>query len=263
MVTAVKFWQNWKRKGLIVIGITLGVFAATFYWFDHTLAISDKFFGSSYYYIWTGGDINSRYIISANGFNIWIFLGRDPSSSSRIPFSLLWDNDFALNISPYDLGIAFYVAWSLFLLGTLIVIAKKLLRNSFVNPLETHPLLMAILFLYYGLSQLGFNVLLTGTHERYLYNGYPFLLLAGAWFFMKRLVFTWRLIGLTFLSAFIYGCFVFSIIGPLPGVFFAFSRHEFLASLHLFLLALLADAWFQIYLTQLNQPINQLAAMKK
>ncbi len=245
-ITAIKFWQHWQHKGLIWIGVVLAIFAATFYGFDHILSVSDKFFGSSYYYIWAGGDIDSRYIMSANGFNIWIFLGRDPSSSSRIPFDLLWDKD-VLSVSPYDLGIASYVIWSLFLLGILLVLAKKFLRESLVKPSETHPKFMAFLFLYYGLSQLGFNLLLTGTHERYLFTGYPFLLLAGSWFFTHRLVFSWQLLGLCFLSAFIYGCFVFSIIGPLPGIFFAFSRHEFLASLHLFLLVLLADAWIKIY----------------
>jgi hypothetical protein len=246
-VTAIKFWQNWQRKGLIWIGSALGIFVATFYSLDHILSISDKFFGSSYYYLFAGGDIDTRYIISANGFNLWMFLGRDPSSSSRIPFSLLWDKGFVLNMSPYDLGISLYLVWSLFLFGTTVMLAKKLLEESQINPSKFHPKLMTILFFYHGLSQLGFNVLLTGTHERYLYMGYPFLLLAGACFFTQQLVFSWRLISLCFLSAFVYGCFVFSVIGPLPGLFFAFSRHEFLATLHLFLLVLLAGAWLQTY----------------
>jgi hypothetical protein len=245
-ITAIKFWQNWQRKGMLWIAGALGIFATAFYCFDHILTISDKFFGSSYYYIWTGGDIDSRYIISANGFNIWMFLGRDPASSSRVPFSLLWNNDLAISMSPHDLGVLLYLAWSLFLLGTTGILAHKLLAESRITPNRIHPKLVAVLFLYHGLSHLGFNLLLTGTHERYLYTGYPFLLLAGAWFFTQRMGFSWRLIGLCFLSAFIYGCFVFSIIGPLPGIFFPFSRHEFLASLHLFLLVLLGDAWVQI-----------------
>jgi len=246
VVTTIKFWQKWQKKGAVYICAAIGVFFLVFYSLDHLLAVPKNFLGSSYYYIWTGGSSGHGNIISANGFNIWIFLGRDPASSSRIPFSLLWDKDAIFKVSPYDFGIALYLFWIIFLLVTTGWLTRKNSQEFNADPSSGEPKLMAVLFLYHGLSYLGFNVLLTGTHERYMYNGYPFLLFAIAWFLTQRLVFSWRITVFCFASAFIYGCFVFSIIGPLPGILFAFSRHEFLASIHLLLLILLADAWLQI-----------------
>lgn len=165
-------------------------------------------------------------------------------SSSREPIPLL----FNLSSTPHALGIGLYGVWMLFLLAALVRIGRTFLKkDNTVAFSHAQPAWIAILFLYHGLTYLGFNLLLTGTHERYMYIGYPFLLLAALWFLSQRVVFTQRLTVFCLFSAFVYGCFVFSIIGPLPGVFFAFRRHEFLASLHLFLLVLLADAWLQIW----------------
>jgi hypothetical protein len=106
-------------------------------------------------------------------------------------------------------------------------------------------MLLALLSLFHGLSHLGFNVFLSGTHERYLYLGYPFLLLAAAWFYGRRSVFSWRPTAFCFLSAAAYGGFVYGINRSLPQLLFALRRHEFLASIHLFLLIVLSDLWLQ------------------
>jgi hypothetical protein len=253
-VTILRFWQHWQFKGLLWIGVALGIFAVVFYSLDHILAVPDQFLGSSYYYVWAGGGSYQVKQISGNGFNIWIFLGRDMGSSSLAPFSLWSNQDFDLRVSPYHLGILLYLGWMLFLLGTAVDLVRQFLRESIATLSPIHPALIAVLFLYHGLSYLGFNLFLTGTHERYMYMGYPFLLLAAAWFLTQRLVFSWRLTAFCFSSAFIYGCFVFSVLGPLPGIFFAFKRHEFLASLHLFLLLLLLDAWLQVWRTRYKIP---------
>ena len=104
---------------------------------------------------------------------------------------------------------------------------------------------LALLSLLLGLTQLGFNVLLTGTHERYLFLGYPFLLLATFWFASRGSMAT-GLAVLTLAAAILNGIFVFGAMQPIPGTLFVVYSNAFQASLHLILLAALLDAWLRI-----------------
>ncbi|HEY5138409.1 MAG TPA: hypothetical protein VIJ25_03700, partial [Methylococcales bacterium] len=167
-VTILRFWQHWQSKGLLWIGVALGVFGVVFFSLDHILAVPDQFLGSSYYYVWAGSGSENGKLISGNGFNIWIFLGRDMGSSALTPFSLLSNKDFDLSVGPYYLGILLYLGWIMFLLGTSVGIVRQLFRERIATLSPIDPAIIAVLFLYHGLSYLGFNVLLTGTHERYL-----------------------------------------------------------------------------------------------
>jgi len=246
IITVIKFWQKHQIKGLGYIFAASVIFCVTLYNFDHIFSVPQGFLGSSYYYVWTGGVSNFGHYISGNGFNIWVFLRPDPSISADEPFSLLWDRDVMLNVRPYNFGITLYLSWMTFLFITTVWAIKTFYKKLFLAFSDNQPRLMAFLFLYYGLSNLGFNVFLTGTHERHMYSGYPFILLGITCFLTQKLIVSWRVIILCFASAFIYGCFVFSVIGPLPGVFFAFRRQEFVASIHLLLLIVLTDNWIQI-----------------
>lgn len=247
IITVIKFWQKDQIKSLGYIFAVLIIFGITLYTFDHIFSVPQGFFGSSYYYMWAGGRSSYGHYISANGFNIWVFLRPDPSISADVPFSLLWDRDIMLNVPPYSFGITLYLLWMIFLFITTVWAIRTFYKKLFIAFSENQPKLMAFLFLYYGLSNLGFNIFLTGTHERHLYIGYPFILLGVTCFLTQKLIVSWRVIVLCFASAFVYGCFVFSVIGPLPGIFFAFRRQEFVASIHLLLLIVLTDNWIQIY----------------
>ena len=246
-VIVIGFWRTWKFAGLIIaIGVVV-LFGVVLFGMDQILSVASQFHGSGYYYVWTGGGSEHASKISGNGFNIWMFLGWDMRSPSMRPFSLLWDENAVLIARPYYLGIGLYLFFMLFLLITVLSMVQRLPYLSRETGFDPQPALVAVLFLYHGLSYLGFNVLLTGTHERYMYSGYRFLLLAVTWFLTRRFVVSWRYAALCFFSAIAYGFFVFSRIGPLPGVLFAFEQHQFQAALHLFLLIVLLDAWWQIW----------------
>ena len=105
--------------------------------------------------------------------------------------------------------------------------------------------LLALLSLLLGLTQLGFNVLLTGTHERYLFLGYPFLILA-TWWFARRGQMGMGLAVFTISAAILNGVFVLGAMQPLPGILFVVYSNAFQAALHLILLVALLDAWLRI-----------------
>src|SRR5262249_37342711 len=86
------------------------------------------------------------------------------------------------------------------------------------------------ILLYLAQSNLGFNVLLSGTHERYLYHCFPFLILAAFFFWERQTVFSGRSVLLCLGAAILYGLFVYSVLSP-PVI-----PHEFVGAIHLVLL---------------------------
>lgn len=242
-----KLWKFFDYQGLIWGIISLILLALSFHYFDSLLDVPAQFFHSSYWYVWQVGSPHGDKI-SGNGFNLWMFLGRDMLSSSHVPFLAVKMGSWNDDISPNQAGIFLYSIFLAFLLFTGLRSIIKILKgksDSTQNDKVTI-FMMALLCLFHGLSHLGFNVLLSGTHERYLYLGYPFLLIAIAWFYINIQLFSWRLLLFCFLSASAYGGFVFSQMGQLPDLFFPLRRHEFLASIHLFLLLVLLDLWIRL-----------------
>ena len=117
--------------------------------------------------------------IAANGFNLWVFLTNNHRTSSLVPF---WND-----VTPYQVG---FIGFCLAVIGSI----YNYLRRK--------------LSIYYSLwlicmVNLSFNVFLTGTHERYLYYFYPFLLLMA--FLNKNRIF----LGITIVGGVIYGLFVY------------------------------------------------------
>jgi hypothetical protein len=241
LITGWKFWQGFGYRGLFWLFLGLIIFVFCFLYIDSLWEVPEQFHHSSYWFVWQGGGSEHGDKISGNGFNIWMFLGQDMWSSSRVSWFSLRLASWKDDISYYQAGIFLYSIFMAFLLLTTcrgiwqVLKGKNWLRRS--EQAEGYPL--AILCFFHGLSHLGFNVLLTGTHERYLYLGYPFLLIAVTWFYLNKVAFSWHSILFCFFAASAYGCFVFSIIGPLPTLLFPLQRHEFLASIHLFLLVFL------------------------
>ncbi|MDJ0741854.1 MAG: hypothetical protein QNJ32_00680 [Xenococcaceae cyanobacterium MO_167.B27] len=243
MITVWKFWKNFHYRGLLWVFLTLFMFIFFFRYIDSLFEVPGQFHNSSYWFVWTGGGSEHGNKISGNGFNIWMFLGRDMWSSSRTPFFTLKLGNWKDDIAPYQAGIFLYSIFTAFLLficcKCIWTILNKKIEFGQRDKADVH--LIALLCFFHGLSHLGFNVLLTGTHERYLYLGYPFLLIAVTWFYTNKIAFSWQLTISCFFAAFAYGCFVFSMTGPLPKLLFPLQRHEFLASIHVFLLIFLLE----------------------
>ena len=71
-------------------------------------------------------------------------------------------------------------------------------------------LVLAVVFLVHSAHNLLFNIVLTGTHERYLYHCYPFLLMAFA--LLGRKVVGKAEILISVVGAIVYGEFVRSVL---------------------------------------------------
>ena len=248
LITLYKFWQNFKLKGLYWLLGGLVFLILSFRYMDGLFPVVSQYHNSSYLFVWQGGGSEHGNIISANGFNIWIFLGRDMLSSSLVPFLTLNLGILKSELSPKEVGSFLYILLIFFLLFTCSKAVYEMIkrRTSTVERDTIKSYLIALLCLFHALSHLGFNVLLTGTHERYLYIGYPFLLIATVWFCSNNIVLSRQSIIFCFSAATAYGFFVLSRIRILPELLFALRRHEFLASIHLFLLIFLVSAWFNI-----------------
>jgi hypothetical protein len=248
LITAWRYWQLFQYKGIVWIFLALIFFIFFFRSLDSLLEVPEQFYNSSYWFVWKGGGSEHGNKISGNGLNIWMFLGRDMWSSSHIPFLSLKLGNFQYNFSPYQTGISLYSIFISLILFTCGKAIWKFCKSKIWSEQRDKAAgyLISLLFLFHGLCHLGFNVLLSGTHERYLYLGYPFLLIAITWFYINQIEFSLRSIIFCFFAALAYGCFVFSIMGPLPQILFPFQRHEFLASLHLFILVFLLDSWINI-----------------
>lgn len=248
LITGYKLWQNFRYRGIFFAAIALIIFIVSFHYLDSLLEVPQHFNNSSLWFVLTGGGSQHAEIISGNGFNIWMLLGRNMISSSRAPFPLLWERK-GLNVVPYYAGMILYGILMTFLLLTGLRIFWQVLKWSGTKQrYNPEVFLLACLCFFFGISQLGFNVLLTGTHERYLYLGYPFLLIAVTWFYVNKVAFKMRSLIFCFFAASAYGFFVFAWMNaPLPGILFPMRRHEFLASIHLFLLVMLLEKWVQVW----------------
>lgn len=236
-----------RDRGMLALIFAIAFFLFSFYSLDTLLEVLPQFYHSSSWFIWQEGSQHGDNI-SGNGFNLWMFLGRDMWSSSHAPFLTLQMGNWRRDLSPYQIGIFLYSIFVAFLLFTGFQTIWRVFKHQVDRKQKDRivAFLIAFLCLFHGLLHLGFNVFLTGTHERYLYLGYPFLLIPVAWFYLNYEACSWRLVVFCFLAAAAYGGFVFSIIGSLPDWLFPLRRHEFLASIHLFLLLLLLDLWMGI-----------------
>ena len=248
LITIYKFWQNSRLKGIYWLVGGLVMMILSFIYIDTLFPVASQYHNSSYLFVWLGGGSSQGDQISGNGFNIWMFLGRNMWSSSQVPFYTFHIAGQKIELTPHEVGIFLYILFIFFILFTCLKAVYQILRRRiFADEKDKmQGYLIALLCLFHALSHLGFNVLLAGTHERYMYLGYPFLLIAAVWFASNYIVFSGQSIFMFFLAATAYGCFVFSVIGPLHELLFAFHRHEFLASIHLFLLIFLVSAWFNV-----------------
>jgi hypothetical protein len=263
-IAAQRFWQAFRVKGVLCVFSALLVFGLSFHSLDGLLEVPTQFHNSSYWFVWKTGS-NHADIISANGFNIWVFLGRNGWSSSHVPFATLAIGSWKYAVSPYGAGIFLYLFFIAFLLVTAIKSIVRILKmTDYICPSDKQEgYLLALLCFFYGLSQLGFNVLLCGTHERYLYLGYPLLLIAVLWFYTRQMLFSRGSLLLCFFAALIYGGFVLSVLTPLPPALSLLGQHEFLAFLHLFLLLFLLRMWGRLCrIENITAPALSSPAMK-
>ncbi|WGK68332.1 hypothetical protein P0082_07535 [Candidatus Haliotispira prima] len=159
--------------------------------FDLWLTIPNEYYFSHLERVFGTGSSHMDKI-SGNGFNIWRLLGRDMWSSSEIPFYK--------NFTPKGTGLFLFFS-SLATISYLLFMNLK--KHWNVNQFTDK----VIIFIFYlALVNISFNIFLTGTHERYLFHFYPFILIVML-FIRKYLS-----VFLCIVGAFIYGAFVLDIL---------------------------------------------------
>ena len=275
LTTGYKFQQRYQTKGLIWLGATLLLSLGFFLYLDSLFAVPLRLIQSSFLFVLKSGSGHGDKI-SGNGFNIWIFLGLEPRASSRVPFMDLQLGSWKKGISPYQAGLLLYAGFMGFLLCTGLIKIWQILRTKTeaISPKHNPTYLMVLLCLFHGLSYLGFNILLSGTHQRYLYIGYPFILISIIWLYYQDFLISRRALLASLFAAFAYACFLYSQVSNayvvqaqqyldfqqppnvplLPKFFFIFERHQFLGAVHLFLLVFLVDIWQQLSKRQIMLP---------
>ncbi len=142
-------------------------------------------------------------IISSFGFNIWTFLAEDPRGSSHDPINIQIGSMSLFSVVPYWTGIFLFLLVNAFF----VYIYAKYFYKSYVNGAQFFSVEnMHLFLLHLALVNLSFNLFLAGTHERYLYHFYPFVIMAclGLGFFKRGFVYV-LLAGGTFYGVVLYG----------------------------------------------------------
>lgn len=169
---------------------------------DAALQLKPSYVSHLHYILATGSQHGDT--ISSLGFNIWVFFTKDLLGSSRLPLQV--GSISLAPISPYSAGLTLFAALNIMLF---IIFLRDLRRqnNPGMTTFNTGQVISALF--YFSLVNLTFNLTLTGTHERYLYHFYPFILMAclsllGHSRFIDRTL----LISL-FAGALFYGAYLF------------------------------------------------------
>jgi hypothetical protein len=195
------FSRNWKHF-VLNSALALVVFLATVSVWDLFLKSPAPYFSHLYYILKEGvyrGDI-----ISGNGFNLWMFLGRDMWSSAYVP--LVGNLPF---FTPYAMGrLILVVFYGIITFSLLLFLREHFKRGeTFLNK----DVLLNFIF-YLALVNLSFNVFLTGTHERYLYHFYPYIILAWVGLEGYSRLFAGQARSVLVFGASFYGIFLLMIL---------------------------------------------------
>lgn len=138
---------------------------------DAALQLKPSYVSHLQYILATGSQHGDT--ISSLGFNIWVFFTTDLLGSSRLP--LQFGSISLAPISPYSAGLTLFAVLNILLF---IIFLRDLHRQNSpgISTFNTGQVISALF--YFSLVNLTFNLTLTGTHERYLYHFYPFILMA-------------------------------------------------------------------------------------
>jgi hypothetical protein len=212
--------------------------------FQHP-ALPPLYHASSYLFIWLGGGSSHGNVISVNGFNIWMFLERDMWSSSKEPFYCLRFRDYEFCLTPFHSGAVLYCGYIVILSASFIAFfLRPLLGGGFRDEMKMR-FVLATIILYLAQVNLGFNVFLTGTHERYLYHCFPFLILSAFYFLENTQLLSWYSTVFFIVAATLYGGFI--LLVPRMSPYLSLLRlYEFYAATHLVLLIYLLILSFRL-----------------
>ena len=197
--------RHGPRSFLWATVIALAVGGGLFVLLDRALFALPPGYGSAVAYVWDTGTWHSRYLF-ANGPNVWTFL----ADRNRVPSDL----PFYGGLTPRRAGFA-AAGVVCALLGIVFAIhAAIALRDRRRFALDRR-LVAATAVVFIGLLNLVVPLLSTGTHERYFFHAFPFLIVGlAAWHAAAPESAARARLPWAIAAAFVSGCFVLSIIRP-------------------------------------------------
>jgi len=219
LISIYAFAATWSRAFAYAF-LAGGCFLLCLFLPDVWLKVRPPYF-SHLEYVWRTGSGHMEKI-AGNGFNIWVFLGRDMWSSSREPFLLF--------LTPKGTGLVLFGLWAALVSCSFLLYAERRLAEC--RPCVPDKQLLLHGVWYLALLNLTFNVYISGTHERHLYHFYPYAILACLG--LEGQSRAWRnvLLGVLVAGAVLYGLFVLGILSNAP----RFLGPQRLAAFHLALL---------------------------
>ncbi|MFN8382157.1 MAG: hypothetical protein U0V02_09470 [Anaerolineales bacterium] len=199
----VNIWLYSRKPATVISSLLIFAFAFVIpiLLIDLNLNLKSPYLSHLQYVLATGSQHGDT--ISSFGFNIWTFLAKDPRGSSHIPLGFHLGSTTLFSVIPYSTGIFLFLLLNVFLL---FVYTKYFYRQYAYGIRFFSAENILLLLLHLALVNLSFNLFLTGTHERYLYHFYPFIIIAclGLSFFKRGFVYL-LMAGATFYGAVLYG----------------------------------------------------------
>jgi hypothetical protein len=249
LLAQLRLWTSGaKLHGLMATAAAFLPALGLFWFLDGRLQVPSDYHGSGYLFVWLGGGSGHGNVISGNGFNIWMFLGRDMWSSSHEAFYCFQLRGHELCLTPFGSGLVLYGGFVLALATLYFALLLRALHDGKFDDEMQMCFVVAALMLYLAQVNLGFNVLLTGTHERYLYFCFPFLILAAFYFAERTELLSWRAVLCFSAAASVYGGFVYWV---LVLRLYIIPPHKVVALVHLILLIYISS--FSVKLLQAPQ----------
>lgn len=232
------FWISQKPKHIIFSLLTVfGAFITPVLIFDSLLFLKPPYISHLQYVLATGSQHGDQ--ISSLGLNIWVFFYSDFFASSHQTLQI---GSLSLApLSPFSVGIGMFLLLNIMFF---VLFLKDLRRyaTSGHNLLNTNQLIS--IFLYFSFVNLSFNLMLTGTHERYLYHFYPFILIACLGMLPRSRIFDRATLIVLFAGSLSYGGFLFIyLIGWIEQTNYSIIRGA--AAIHLALFCYLLFLWYR------------------
>ena len=222
-------WGDVARYSLVGMGTLLLTIAVV----DVSMHIPEGYLSHLQYVFATGGSHTGAHYLSMNGFNLWMLLGKPMATEAQIPL-------FGASrlFSPHYLGRVIFILVA----GVCALPLTHLFQGRPLVGIGANmkPQEIGRFILYLAIANLAFNLFLTGTHERYLYHFFPYVIIA--WYALAYEgpapsgKFTAAMLGLSNL----YGLFVLAIMNN-------FERYSTLPHIVMGLVGLCAFiyiAWF-------------------
>ncbi|NEO88342.1 MAG: hypothetical protein F6J87_29415 [Spirulina sp. SIO3F2] len=247
IITACKLKVRRNRNGLLQFLFLCLTFLMIFSILDRGfLTLESTYLHSSFIGVWSEGSGHGN-IISGDGANLWVLLDRDLQSTSHFPLFKLGDAE----VKPYTIGIIAYALSLIFLFQSVFKAVHDRFHISKIQQTSDAIALMYLCCFFHGLSWLGFNVILTGSHDRHPYLAYASLLLAAAyygWQSKHPRQYYWRQSTILF-SGFVataYGLFILATKSELHPLLFPISQNAFIATLQATWLVMLLGQWVNL-----------------